>query len=301
LRAPQARKEVDQPESIRINQNNKRKQQMMLAYHSDPSLKARVLAELAKHETADRLRQSYGYWRDDANGIYHGCGVGCSLESLRVVMGLETIDHKDHALYESLIGVPRVLAMFEDRFFERLPFVTARQFPRRFLEAIQPGADLSMVFPQLMRAILAEPSGVQTLVAQRPTIKPSVDSVIALYDRWLAGDQPSVEDWHKAREAAYDAAAYATTTTYLIDAADAAAYAAARAADAATRTGNYAYAAIYAADAAAYAYAAADAATDAAIYADAVAYADNGATASAAEIQRQADLLIRCLGEAPVK
>ncbi len=219
----------------------------MLAYHSDPSLKTRVLAELATHEAADRLLQGFGYWGQLDDHQFRGCAVGCTLESIRAAAGLETIEHQRHMLYEPHLGVPRVLAILEDRLFERLPAETARQWPRRFLESIRPGADLSMVFVRWMRALLAEPGGVQAGVARRPAIRPAVDSVIALYDRWLAGDRPPAEDWSAAR--------------------------------------NDAYASAYAADAyAAYA-------------ADAAAAAD----ARAAEVQRQADLLIRYLSEAPIR
>jgi hypothetical protein len=132
-----------------------------------------------------------------------------------------------------------------------------------------------MVFVHWMRAVLAEPGGVQAGVARRPAIKPAVDGVIALYDRWLAGDRPLAEDWRAARHAAY-AAAYAAAAS----AASAAAYAAA--------------------DAAAYA---ADAAADAADAAAAAYAADaaDAAYARAAEVQRQADLLIRYLSEAPIR
>jgi hypothetical protein len=281
----------------------------MRAYHSDPTLKTRVLAELATHEAADRLLQDYGYWRADDSGAYRGCGVGCSLESLRAVMGLETIDHKDYGLYESLVGVPRVLATLKERLFEHLSPEVARQLPRRFLEAIQPGADLSMVFARWMRAVHAEPGGVQAAVAQRPALKPSVDGIIALYDRWLAGDRPSVEEWRAAR---YDAAEAADTAAYA--ATDAAAAEAARAAAAAyADAAATARAAVAAAEAYA-AYAAAGTAAEAAYDAadatdadadDARADADYAAAAAAeaaraTEVQRQADLLIRCLREAPV-
>jgi hypothetical protein len=217
----------------------------MLAYHSDPSLKTRVLAELATHEAADRLRQHHGYWRQ-LDGQFRGCGVGCTLESIRAAMGLARVEHNRHALYETYLGVPQVLAMYEDYLFERLSAEAARIFPRRFLASIPVGADLSMVWPRWMRAVLAEPGGVQAGVARRPAIKPAVDGVIALYDRWLAGERPLAEDWRAARHAAASAASAA-------DAADAASAAASAAYDA------------------------------------------------AAEVQRQADLLIRCLSEAPIR
>jgi hypothetical protein len=262
----------------------------MLAYHSDPSLKTRVLAELATHEAADRLRQHYGYWRQ-LDGQFRGCAVGCSLESIRAAMGLAQVEHNCHALYETYLGVPQVLAIHEDHLFERLSPEAARQLPRRFLEAIQAGADLSMVFHRWMRAVLAEPGGVQAGVARRPAIKPAVDGVIALYDRWLAGDRPLAEDWRAARHAAY-AAAYAAAASAASAAAYAAADAAAYAADAAAAA-DAAYAAAASAASAAYA---ADA--SAAYAADA--YAADAAAYAAAEVQRQADLLIRCLSEAPI-
>jgi hypothetical protein len=55
----------------------------LLAYHGDPNLKAKLIAELRKHREADAIIQgSYGYEEDDNAVEFRGCAVGCTLHSL---------------------------------------------------------------------------------------------------------------------------------------------------------------------------------------------------------------------------
>jgi len=239
----------------------------MLAYHSNPKLKSAVLRQIRQHEQADRVIQGV-YAKFTTRGTFaRGCAVGCTLESLRRIEHLRTLEHGDHALYERYLGVPIALACLEDLIFEGLSRDEARTWPRRFARAIRPGADLSLVGPRFLRGLLAEPGAVQTQCARWPNIQPAVANVIALFNEWfLSGQKPSTERWRVARDAAYAADA---------DAAARAAYAAADA---------------YAA------YAAADAASDAAAYAYAYAAADARRT----EFRRQSDLLLRLLREAPM-
>jgi hypothetical protein len=255
----------------------------LIAYHGRADLKARVLAELARHRAADQLAQNNGYFK---NGKF--CAVGCTLHSLCVVEQMECRDlnYGNHALYEQFMGVPQAIARLEDGLFEALPQADAQAWPERFARAIRPGADLSMVVPRFLHWLLTDPEGgVQAGVKRRPQIEPAVRRVVTLYETWFRGMKPSVTEWREARSAAAaaDAAAAAAAAYAYADAAAAAAaaYAAAAAADAA--------AAAYAAAAAdAYAYAAAAAAYAAAAYA-----AD--ADARYRSRQRQADHLIALL------
>ena len=115
----------------------------MLAYHNDPALKAALLAEVRRHEEADRIiAGSYGNFSDGKE--FRGCAVGCSLHSLGLVRG-HSLDTSDHMLFETEAGVPVILARLQDIIFEGLLPEDRREFPRRFWESINPGADLSTV------------------------------------------------------------------------------------------------------------------------------------------------------------
>jgi hypothetical protein len=228
----------------------------MLAFHDDASIKTNILNGLAVHRAADEIVQGH-YWE---NG--KGCAVGCTLESIRVMRGLDKIDHSSHSLAEKETGIQRILWRLEDCIFEGLPNALAKDWPEQFTSAIRPGADLTMVWPRFALWILSEE--LPQYVTKRPKAAAAIAEVAALYQEWSdTCKNPAAERGLKARKNAYAAAAYA-----------AAAYAADADADAA-----------YAADADAYAvYAAyaADAAADAAYAAAAYAYAADAYAASRA-------------------
>jgi hypothetical protein len=110
----------------------------MLAYHNDPKIKTDILAQLARHRVADEIVKGR-YWEDGK-----GCAVGCTLHS------------GNHAEYETRFGIPQMLARLEDCIFEGLPVEDARQWPERFMGAIQPGADLSRVGWQFLHWLLTD-------------------------------------------------------------------------------------------------------------------------------------------------
>jgi hypothetical protein len=129
----------------------------MIAYHGRQSIKDDVLAKLAAHRAADELIQDYGYWRDGK-----GCAVGC------------TIEGSSHAKYETEFGIPQALARIEDSIFEALPVAQARLWPERFMGAIQPGADLSLVVWKFLRRILD--AGVTAGISD-PIVAPAIHKV----------------------------------------------------------------------------------------------------------------------------
>jgi len=220
----------------------------MQAYLNDEKVKGKYLARVQAHAAADKIVKGQ-YW---SNG--KGCAVGC------------TIEGSDHGKYETELGIPRAIARLEDRIFEGLPNAEAMTFPSRFLEAVNVGADLSMVVPKFFVWLLGdEKDGVINFVGEYKKCEKAIRQVHALYVETVGGKIVEKQTWKDAY-AAYDAAAYAA-------AADAAAAAAAAA--------YAAYAAAYADAAAAYA---ADAAAAAAAYAaDAAAYAADAADAAAAD------------------
>lgn len=209
----------------------------LLAYHNDQSTKDEYLDRVRAHRAADEIVQGQ-YWR---NG--KGCAIGCTLHS------------GDHEAYEAELGIPVRLAHLEDNIFEGLGVEAAKAWPERFLSAINPGADLSMVWPKFALWLLTDSKhGVIQYAGARD--QSAIVGVANLYRTWLdTGVKPSASEF---RDAARDAA----------DAARAAYAAAAYAVYAAVYDARAAYAAVYAARAAVYAaYAAADAAHAAAAYA----------------------------------
>ena len=227
----------------------------MLAFHSDPKIKKKYLSRVKAHIKADELIKGK-YWE---NG--KGCAVGCTIHS------------GDHAAYENELGIPRILARLEDGIFESLPNKLAMTWPKRFLESINPGADLSKVWNKFAHWLLVDTENGVLRFANTERTKDSISKTANLYLRSLKEEVPYLE-WKTAASAAADAAA------------DAAAYAA--------------YAAAYAASDAAYAAYAASAA-----YADAAAYAAASATAYAAydaartkAIIAQSEKLLELLREA---
>jgi hypothetical protein len=240
----------------------------LLAYHGDPAIKAKYLARVAAHRAADEIIHGT-YWEEGK-----GCAVGCTVHSA------------SHAAYETELGIPRILARLEDGIFESMRNGDSMLWPERFLSAIEPNADLSIVWPQFAVWMLVDKKWGVLQFAKTERTKKVIQAVADAYQSVVNGSTEK-PDWLKLRSAAADDA----------DAADAAADAAAAAdADAAYAAAAAAYAAAYAAAAAADAAAAAAADADAAAYAAA-------AAAPARRVQwrkAQADKLIALLATAPI-
>ncbi len=176
------------------------------AFHGKEETKAFYLDRVRAHAKADQLVKGT-YW---ANG--KGCAVGCTIHS------------GNHYDYETELGIPRSIARLEDGIFEGLPNDLAMTWPDRFLSAIKVGADLSLVTPTLMLWILADPDCGVIRHAKNKKTKSAIQTVIELYERKLRGNEPTREEWHKARSAAaYAAADSAAYAAYAY--ADSAAYA----------------------------------------------------------------------------
>ena len=238
-----------------------------LRAYSFPGLdKPTFIAELAEHAAQDRIVQGQ-YWE---NG--KGCAVGCSLHSVQQRLGLGRIAYDDHALYETYLGIPRILARLEDRIFEGLEPAEARLWPMRFAQAVQPGADLSGVWHQFAPWLLREIAA-PAVSDKHPQQRAAIVAVAEGFETNWSTLSPGAARRPAAAAAAADAAA-----AYAADAADVAADAAA--ADGAAYSAAYAADAAAAAAAYAYAYAAAAAAAAAAYAADAYA-ADAAARRSA--------------------
>jgi hypothetical protein len=191
---------------------------MKTAFNGDPKTKEKYVARVKKHYDADEIIQGT-YWE---NG--KGCAVGCTMERNNTGTPI-------HQRMENEIGVPRMVARLEDRIFEGLTNGDAKKFPLRFLKAINPGADLSMVAPKFFVWLLTNPTD-GIIKFAREDGKKAIQAVADLYKEKIAGKTITEVQWRSADAAADAAAAYAAAA-YAADAADAAAYAADAAADAA--------------------------------------------------------------------
>jgi hypothetical protein len=188
----------------------------MKSFHNKPELKEMMLEEVLKHQKADEIIQgSY-----ERRGKY--CAVGCSIESLNMRLG-KHYSHGDHSVYETELGIPKIIARLEDRIFEGLEREKAKMFPFRFIQAVPVGVDLSLVWPKFAIWLLGdEKDGVIKYVETDEQKKIIID-IVELYKRLIAGE--SIESLKKefaiaaatatdAADAAYDAtAAYAAVAS----------------------------------------------------------------------------------------
>ncbi len=181
---------------------------VMIAYHNDPAIKAEYLGRVREHAKADQLVKGQ-YWSEG-----RGCAVGC------------TIHGDDHLRYETELGIPVTLARLEDRIFEGLPNAQAMTWPERFLSAITPGADLSLVGKRFLAWLVRDVSR----FADGDT-RTAILSIADLYDRESAGEVIQEPQWREARKAAAASAA-AADAAYAAYAASATAAASAAARDA---------------------------------------------------------------------
>ena len=206
----------------------------LLAYHNDPKIKEDILLQLKHHYDSDEIVKGE-YWE---NG--KGCAVGCTLHS------------SNHKEYEIRFGIPKILAYLEDGIFEKLPNELSKEWPIRFMDAINVGADLSKVWSKFSIWMLGDPEyGVINFSKNKKVIQYIID----LYQRSLTEEVSSAE-FKKASVDSYDPAydyAAATADAYAAAAAVAVSYAPAR--NYSTAACDYTAAACdYTASAYAYAY-----------------------------------------------
>lgn len=155
----------------------------LVAFHGDKKIKAKYLGRVRAHAKADRLIQGQG-WEGGK-----GCAVGCTLEAY------------DHSRYPAELGIPVHIAYLEDSIFEGLPKGEAMGWPERFLSAIKPGADLSLVYPQFIVWTLTDPKDGVVRFTTGDTEK-AVRGMSILFERRIKGDEPTEKEWSEAAEAA---------------------------------------------------------------------------------------------------
>lgn len=172
----------------------------LIAYHGNPQLKAKILAQITAHREADEILQG-AYYRTD--GKVQVCAVGCVLHD----------PNGGHEQYEPEFGIPSVLAHLEDGMFESMELEHAKEWPYRFMNAIQPGADLSGVWPRLIEWMMIDEKWGLVNIVEAPDVKAVVQRVGEAYRRMNAGEvisdaeQKEITDATRAAWAARDARA----------------------------------------------------------------------------------------------
>ena len=110
----------------------------MKAFYNDPLVKEKHILNLINHYNTDEIIKDR-YWE-----FGKGCAVCCTLHL-----------NKDKD-FESELGIPNILARFEDAIFQGLTKKLAKEFPMKFLTAIKVGADLSSVWKLFMVWVLTD-------------------------------------------------------------------------------------------------------------------------------------------------
>ena len=112
-------------------------------------LKSALVAEIRKHREQDQVIQgTYGTYE---NGRFRGCAVGCAIHSYLVAAGKDSIvvgNSEYHEKYESLFGIPKILAELQDAIHEGLSDESFPTWPERFMEEVPTETDLLRVWPK---------------------------------------------------------------------------------------------------------------------------------------------------------
>src|SRR5271155_5008344 len=155
----------------------------MRAFHGDPAIKAKYVNRVLAHAAADEIIHGT-YWERGK-----GCAVGCTIHSDK------------HGDYETELGVPHMLAKLEDRIFEGMANGDSKEFPGRFLEAIQPGADLSRVGWFFLHWLLTE----ELAGRKDPRVAKEIKACPAVLIPLTKGEPPDRNAADLARRAAREA------------------------------------------------------------------------------------------------
>ena len=157
---------------------SKSKTKGAVAYGGSQKLKDELLAKLRAHREADTLVKGT-YWAK-ANGGFKGRPVGCLLEE----------STPRHERYESEWGIPAQLAWLEDGIFETLPDDLSQAWPERFMGAIEPGADLSHVWPRFAIWLMVDGEWGVVNATNEEKVKDICHRVANGYGRMVEGSNP---------------------------------------------------------------------------------------------------------------
>lgn len=150
----------------------------MKAFNGEASVKEEYMARLAAHrENGDIVHDVE--WKDGKGGA-----VACTVHAYA----------RGFDLFEKELGIPGRLARIEDRIFDGLRGVVAFQFPEQFLEAIEPGADLSLVPYRFYLRILDDDERGVSQARGLDNISKECEAVTACLKRILEGDESAKTD-----------------------------------------------------------------------------------------------------------
>lgn len=144
----------------------------------------KIRARIARHQELDEIVQGIGY-ELYARGASAGCAIGCSLDSYdhseyaRVILG-------DNEAHEGI-----ALAKLIDRIHEGLLFENCVFWPGRVANALTPGADTGHVLSRWFVWLLSVEIETYDVTRMGAT-------VAGLYERRIAGDEPSRNEWLRA-------------------------------------------------------------------------------------------------------
>jgi hypothetical protein len=157
----------------------------MQAFHGDPAIKQKYIVRVRAHRAADEIIHGVG-WQDGK-----GCAIGC------------TLDNYDHSRYPTELGIPEMLARLEDTIFEGLENGKAQEWPEQFLEAIRPGADLSLVGWKFIHWLLTES---KIGAYDHELVSDAVQQCAAVIEPLTRGEKADVSAAWSAESAAWSAA-----------------------------------------------------------------------------------------------
>ena len=186
---------------------------VILTYHGDPAVKARIVEQAKRHLAADMLvAGTYGNGND---GHFRGCSVGCFAHE---------IDPKGsnyHEIVAEDAGWPAWLVYLSDTLFEGLPPGEREPFHVQLREAVPVGADIEHVRYRLSIARhqrqLQRLEGNPQPYAQQ--VRDALRGVITWCEAQIAGtatEQQREAAWSSARSAR-SAAESAESAEYQIE------------------------------------------------------------------------------------
>jgi hypothetical protein len=171
------------------------------AFHNRRALKRDLLAEIAKHEAADAIER--GHYGDATLTLaegWKGCAIGCALHSLNAIRRqpkasgrLRRVDA--HERFPAELGIPLELAYHVDHIFEKLPDAKGHTWPRRVIDAMPVGADLTGVIPALCQWMILDPVDGFMAGAKTPAQQEILQRFAALVAQDWAGDVVTAAVW----------------------------------------------------------------------------------------------------------
>lgn len=144
-----------------MNKSNK-----LIAFHNDEAIKAKYLARLREHQTSEGFTLCGDRW---IASMKMGSPAGCTIQS------------NSMEEYEDQLGIPKELAILQDRIFVRLGTGRRAEWPEQFLSTIQVGSDLSQVFSKITVWLLVDPADGVIGMARTSATREAIEKVAELY------------------------------------------------------------------------------------------------------------------------